>query len=150
VQPGSSPADYIAEETARMEAARESRQTTRSSAKPVNINISYYLLTRKVNLKKPTLLWAVSESDLEASFHTAQEGDIAHALNSLILGGEQDILDLDLINFESLFDIPPSFDNYNMSEQAPPSNTDNTSGSQGRQASRSPSETGSTKKANQP
>jgi hypothetical protein len=147
--PGSSPADYVVEETARTEAAQESRQTTRSSAKPVNVNVSYYFPTQKVNPKKPTLPQAVSESDLEASFHTAREEDIAHTLNSSILGGEQDIVDLDPINFESLFDIPPPFGNYNMSEQAPPP-SDNTGGSQGRRPSRSPSETGSTKKANQP
>jgi hypothetical protein len=131
-QPGSSPAGYIAEETARTEAAQESRQSTRSSAEPVNINVSHYLPTQKVNPKKPTLQWTVSESDLEASFHTAQEEDIVHALNSSTLGGEQDILDLGPINFESLFDIPPPFDNNDMSEQAPPPNPDNTGGSQGR------------------
>jgi len=71
------------------------RRGTRNSQEAGLGNVQEYLPTRKPRVRRPARTSTLLESETESEFQTAQEESIHAALNSSILGGEENIIDFD-------------------------------------------------------
>lgn len=89
-----------------MERAQSIGRSTRNSQTAGLIDVSSYPTTRRTRKPKRTIQRQPSDSDIgEATFHTAREEDIAAALSSSILRGEENTLDLTTTNSLLLTDL---------------------------------------------